>query len=317
MQSCTIVKSLIHFVFRYALSVFFFYSCVPLVASEEANEGHLTVAPMKPDTDMDSGSGEDGIEDEETCDQTLCGSECVDLNQDQQHCGQCDHACDVNNAISSCELGICTITSCVAHFIDQNGLYDDGCELEECDPGGTCMSSCGSLGVLSCDDQGQLFCQPAVELCNLEDEDCDGKLDEELGDSCRIGVHRGFSGEHHTYSVEMSELTAFPYHIEIEDYFTLYREDLGGLLALYKCQKASGVHFLSHQANCEGNGTLVRQLGYLSPHQRADALPLYHLYLPTMGDHLYTVEESEKTLVLSRGWELRSTMGFVWSSHGD
>ena len=43
----------------------------------------------------------------------------------------CVGGCELPNATSVCEDGICVVASCNAGFIDFNGLADDGCEEEE------------------------------------------------------------------------------------------------------------------------------------------------------------------------------------------
>lgn len=71
----------------------------------------------------------------------------IDLDVEDEHCGQCDNACVQG---THCENG-----QCVA----------DG----ECTPGASC-GPCGN-GVISCDDQDVSSCQGAVDL-EIDDENC-------------------------------------------------------------------------------------------------------------------------------------------------
>jgi hypothetical protein len=69
--------------------------------------------------------------------QTLCGDECVDLQTDDQNCGECGRTCRwVHALIETCEEGVCqpTWSSCF-----EQGTYldcDEACEAE----GETCVA---------------------------------------------------------------------------------------------------------------------------------------------------------------------------------
>ena len=72
-----------------------------VIASACANDPSLPFGPGSPSPDA-------GPDAEVHCSSslTLCGSTCVDLQTDAQHCGACDHSC----AGTSCNAGLCEPT---------------------------------------------------------------------------------------------------------------------------------------------------------------------------------------------------------------
>jgi len=78
-----------------------------------------------------------------TCDETLCGTDCVDLQTDSNHCGACDTACGLH---STCASGGCVCGSGWGNCNSSGGMDADGCETElntadhcnSCDPGANC-----------------------------------------------------------------------------------------------------------------------------------------------------------------------------------
>ena len=63
----------------------------------------------------------------------------------QERCGSCDGACDIENAVVSCETGDCSFVRCAEGFGDCNDDLDDGCEtpLDRVETCGSCDISCG------------------------------------------------------------------------------------------------------------------------------------------------------------------------------
>ena len=57
-----------------------------------------------------------------------CGTECVDLQENPLHCGECGRDCESPFTQSSCVDGRCHIDSCTSPWTDCNGLATDGCE---------------------------------------------------------------------------------------------------------------------------------------------------------------------------------------------
>jgi len=86
-----------------------------------------------------------------------------DLQTNRQHCGMCNNDCLDNFTVPdphvnqvTCASGVCTIAAiggCEPNYHDHNGTFADGCEV---------------------------FCvvQSNQELCNGQDDDCDGMIDE-------------------------------------------------------------------------------------------------------------------------------------------
>jgi hypothetical protein len=89
--------------------------------------------------------------------------ETINISRDPMNCGACGARCELQNAIDNCEDGECVLLRCNDGFVDINGEVADGCE-------------CGI--------------SPDGEVCNQLDDDCDGRVDEELGLGvvCSVGV---------------------------------------------------------------------------------------------------------------------------------
>ncbi len=113
----------------------------------------------------------------------------VDLAADVQHCGRCGNRCDLPpNRDAGCAAGQCFVGGCVAGFVDANGDPTDGCEY-----------ACAPSGVEVCDgddddcdgrvDEGTLNACGAcgavpAEVCDGVDQDCDGRVDEGTLNAC-------------------------------------------------------------------------------------------------------------------------------------
>ncbi len=100
-------------------------------------------------TNAPSDGGASGTPDGDTppscCQGTACGTACVDLQTDSNHCGSCDHACAPSE---TCQLGTCTTcqanlcgTECVDLVSDPNNCGNCG---TVCAPNQPCVGGyCG------------------------------------------------------------------------------------------------------------------------------------------------------------------------------
>ncbi len=98
----------------------------------------------------------------------ICSGECVDIQNDIEHCGACDTPCvaPMHASVDSCSEGSCVFV-CDSERSDANGdLYDmnsDGCE-SDCVPDGP-------------------------EVCDGKDNDCNGTADDGIvGPACSTGL---------------------------------------------------------------------------------------------------------------------------------
>jgi len=82
--------------------------------------------------------------------------ETFDLSADLAHCGGCNQLCALPQSQVACLEGSCTFTGCYENFYDLNEDSSDGCEY------GCALSNQGA------------------ELCDLLDNDCDGRIDEDF-----------------------------------------------------------------------------------------------------------------------------------------
>ena len=131
-----------------------------------------------------------------------------DLVSDPTNCGSCGRTCAFAHSTAACVAGVCELGTCDPGFHDVNGIGTDGCEysctaatpptevcnladdncdgmVDEGDPGGG--AACGSdvgvcrSGIEAC-ISGSVQCMgargPMTEVCNSDDDDCDGMADE-------------------------------------------------------------------------------------------------------------------------------------------
>jgi hypothetical protein len=138
-----------------------------------------------------------------------CGSECVDVSTDPDHCGRCDNQCRSGyvHTLPVCQNGLCG-TACEPGWEDRddapgcesacvaagdevcNGL-DDDCDgmpddTFQCVMGEpvACLTTCRSVGIGECSEDCEpplpSACTPPEEACNGFDDDCDGMIDEDF-----------------------------------------------------------------------------------------------------------------------------------------
>ncbi|MBT8493692.1 MAG: hypothetical protein KJO07_11580, partial [Deltaproteobacteria bacterium] len=80
-----------------------------------------------------------------------------DLNNDPSNCGACGDTCDKFGTIGSCSTGVCSF-ACRTGFVDlDNDIDANGCEYQ-----------CTATAL------------PGNDICDVTDNDCDGKVDEDI-----------------------------------------------------------------------------------------------------------------------------------------
>lgn len=115
----------------------------------------------------------------------LCGEKCVDLTDDDESCGACDHKCDPadggagsdggappTNAYYGCQNSECGHLRCRVPFFSCDGDLSNGCETsllsnEHC---GACNNACAPGQTCRANSQGkpECMCSPGLTLCGKE-----------------------------------------------------------------------------------------------------------------------------------------------------
>ena len=109
----------------------------------------------------------DGVDND--CDSRA--DEGFDIQTDLAHCGACNRACALENALPTCQMGMCLIAQCNEGWVDLDMRAPNGCEYE-CTPS-----------------------NDGIEICDNIDNDCDGQIDENLTQVCGSDVGACGQGE--------------------------------------------------------------------------------------------------------------------------
>ena len=91
---------------------------------------------------------------------TRCGCDCVDLDTDREHCGQCDNACAADEICTAgeCECFGDTSTDCGGDCVNTDtdrehcGQCDNACDAGEVCSEGACAGECGGATSTACAD---------------------------------------------------------------------------------------------------------------------------------------------------------------------
>jgi hypothetical protein len=103
---------------------------------------------------------------------TNCGGSCINTQNNQQNCGFCGRSCDVQNATSSCTMGMCQLTRCAAGFGNCDGFFANGCETDL----NTSAANCGACNTQCFGAAGQFaMCTmgACIRTCAAGRGDCD------------------------------------------------------------------------------------------------------------------------------------------------
>jgi hypothetical protein len=173
----------------------------------------------------------------------------------------------------------------------------------------------GARSDVDCDDGDPARFPGAAELCNAQDDDCDGECDEGGLSGCRASVYRSSGAHGHIYGRDAGEAAASGQAIESGEYFFVYAAETAGLVPLYRCDKGSGRRFLTASASCEIGLSVDLVVGYMATGPSCGAQPLYRLYSSATNNHFYTLSEAERdNAVAVYGYAYESIAGYVWTA---
>jgi len=290
---------------------------VPTVTpNPPADAGHLVPEVDGGDFQLDGGESDEdtGVIVIDCGNKTQCGSICADLDTDPDNCGLCGRSCVIPRATSACSSGECSILNCEPGYYDQDQDINNGCEFEDmCVPDQVCSTSCQSDGVTTC-AQGAMSCTPPAESCNASDDDCDGKCDNGPLAGCRHGIHRGY-GLGHVFSDDINTVENDPYQVEARNYFYLYAASVPETRPLFLCRKGNGKRFLTTRTDCDMLGARERQIGFISPNELCDSIPLYRVHHAPTDNHFYTKSASERDNAINNlGYTDLGVLGHVWEA---
>jgi hypothetical protein len=250
---------------------------------------------------------------------TDCDGTCADLATDPLNCGACGRTCVVANGDAICVGSDCAVGACANGFADCDDDPLTGCEVAvDCQEGGACTTTCGSMGGLACADACAPVCNPLGESCNAVDDDCDGACDQGAIAGCRVPVHRAYNGSNgHLFTTDLAEAQAWG--LEAQNFFYLYAGAAADLRPFFRCPKAGIGNFLfSDSTDCEGTAAPLFTVGFIAPQPMmgeptCGAIPLYRIYLPGNGWHFYTTSLAERDNALANGWVDQGLAGYVWT----
>ncbi len=276
---------------------------LPALAAGSCAEG----SPVEPSTSSASSSGD-------PC-------EGIDVMNDPRNCGACGRTCVVPHGSAACAGGECAIGTCDLDFADCDQKPENGCELQDtCEEGSACPTACGSMGAISCADICAPTCVIPAEICNAQDDDCDGACDNGPVAGCRVGVHRAYNGANgHLFTTDLAEAQAWG--LEAQNYFYLYNDAAADLRPFFRCPKAgSQAVFYSDSNDCEMTAAPLLTVGFIAPQPMGSdpptcgAIPLYRIHLAGPNWHFYTTSAAERDAAVANGWTNEGVAGFVWTA---
>jgi hypothetical protein len=130
----------------------------------------------------------------------------------------------------------------------------------------------------------------------------------------RVPIHRLYRNTvpDHLYGHDPKEGISSGYVLEQANNFWLNSSSGVGYVPIYRCFWGGNRHLVTRDYNCEGAGTREAVLGYGMTSQVQGSVPLYRLYNPRSGDHLYTTSEIERQNVRAADWTFEGITAYVW-----
>ena len=139
-----------------------------------------------------------------------CGTECVDISSNLNHCGECNQDCVISNSQSvNCEAGSCKATKCETGYHlynnqceqDSNsncGQHDKKCTKEQFEGSATVSCENAQCVIKTCDSTHQLNGGKCIDKCSddefwdsstkqCEKRTCSSMKDLNVGDTCYFG----------------------------------------------------------------------------------------------------------------------------------
>jgi hypothetical protein len=231
-----------------------------------------------------------------------CTSDADCTSSSAPHCDVTVHACFGCVTSSQCPSGqYCKARACAA-----------GCDSDaRCGSGlSCCTNACVDTAhdPMNCGGCGKA---PA-EVCNLVDDNCNGKCDEIAG--CRTSVGRYQNGAEEFLTTSPSEGSGCCGAATADPYFWLYSGGVAGsLTALYRCWTGSN-HLYTTDPGCEG-ASMEGVLGYIDTVASCGAVPLYRVDLTPLGEGwLETLDATERDNAASNAGTTPTTLGYVWTA---
>ena len=265
---------------------------------------------LDPVTDLD-------VEQLPNCPQDRCGLECTDLQNDLRNCGFCGRTCQFPQASALCIDGECVLDQCEENYQNRDQNDGNGCEVEStCTDGTLCDLECGTQGRIECINDEPLCITPP-EICNLEDDNCNGECDEgALNMGCRVQIHRGYGGMlGHIYHSDLSRLNEAPFFLEADNYFSLYQSEIPNGRPVFFCKTPDNRPFLSSQTDCGIQRSPLLTLGFWSAIDQCGSIPLYGAYKAQNQDYFYTISHSEYLNAVNQlQFEDQGIIGYVWQN---
>ena len=156
-------------------------------------------------------------------------------------------------------------------------------------------------------------CAGGTEVCNLSDDNCNGKCDDL--DGCRVSVFEsigyGNLGYCGLYTTNATTASSGGYAVKTKDFFFVYRDQQPGTVPLVRCttKKSS---FIDHAC---APGTFLETLGYVAETQVCGSVPVYRANLG--WDHILTLDPSTNGSLPGIYWVNEGVFGYVWRTPRD